>query len=265
MLLVPPRHRQSPILRPRLGLTAPPDGILFLQIGWSAVFVVATMSFGVLRSLRKEHLARFATEVDEERVVATAKSRKVADFARETSRVLHGAVQTRLTVCSLMIERARESNDEAALGLALMEAVAILQTPVEPVAGQETINGEVARKVSLWDGFCSISVVVDPHLTDSPHAAARDVGRLVEEAISNAVRHGGASNISVSVSLDEGGAISVSVEDDGVNEAEHAIGLEKRAGVGTAMSDQITGGNWKLTRRNSTTHFNATLPVLSRQ
>lgn len=252
-------------LRPRLGLTAPPDGILLLQIGWSAVFVVATMSFGVLRSLRKEHLARFATEVDEERVVATAKSRKVADFARETSRVLHGAVQTRLTVCSLMIERARESNDEAALGLALMEAVAILQTPVEPIAGQETINGEVARKVSLWDGFCSISVVVDPHLADAPHAAARDVGRLVEEAISNAVRHGGASNISVSVSLDEGGAISVSVEDDGVNEAEHAIGIEQRAGVGTAMFDQITGGNWKLTRRNSTTHFNATLPALSRQ
>jgi signal transduction histidine kinase len=221
------------------------------------------MSFGVLRSLRKQHLARFATEVDEERVVATAKSRKVADFARETSRVLHGAVQTRLTVCSLMIERARESNDEAALGLALMEAVAILQTPVEPVAGQETISGEVARKVSLWDGFCSISVMVDQNLPDVPHVAARDIGRLVEEAISNAIRHGGASRISVKVSVDVGGAISVSVEDDGVNEVEHVTGIGQGGGVGSAMFDQITGGNWKLTRRNSTTHFNATLPTLS--
>ena len=258
-------------LRPRLGLAAHPDGLLLLQIGWSAVFVVATMSFGVLRRLRKEHLARFAAEVDEERVVAIAKSRKVADFARETSRVLHGAVQTRLTVCSLMIERARESNDEAALGLALMEAVAILQTPVEPVVGSETIGGEVARKVALWDGFCSISVVVDPHLDDSPHAAARDVGRLVEEAISNAVRHGGASNISVRVSLNAGGAVSVTVEDDGVNEVQrtagdaHAAGDAHRAGVGSAMFDQITGGQWTLTRHNGTTQFIATLPASHRQ
>jgi signal transduction histidine kinase len=261
------------VVRPKLGLSANPDGLLLLQVAWSAVFVVATMSFGALRSLRKEHLARFAAEVDEERVVAIAKSRKVADFARETSRVLHGAVQTRLTVCSLMIERARESNDEAALGLALMEAVAILQTPVEPVAGQETIGGEVARKVALWDGFCAISVAVDPHLVDAPNAAARDVGRVVEEAISNAVRHGGASNISVNVSVDASGAVSVTVEDDGsgredgdgnghgMRKVDHATDNAHRAGVGSAMFDQITGGNWTLTRRNNRTLFHATLPV----
>lgn len=266
-------------LRPTLGLAARPDGLLLLQVAWSAVFVVATMSFGVLRRLRKEHLAKFAAEVDEERVVAIAKSRKVADFARETSRVLHGAVQTRLTVCSLMIERARESNDEAALGLALMEAVAILQTPVEPVAGQETVGGEVARKVALWDGFCAISVAVDPQLIDSPNAAARDVGRVVEEAISNAVRHGGASHISVKVSLGAGGAVSVTVEDDGignddgngngngndVSKAEHATDIAHRGGVGSAMFDQITGGDWTLTRRNNRTLFHATLPAPLRQ
>lgn len=257
--------------RPTVGLTAHPDGLLVWQIGWSAVFVVATMSFGVLRSLSKEHLTKFAADVDEERVAAIAKSRKVADFARETSRVLHGAVQTRLTVCGLMIERARESNDEAALGLALMEAVAILRTPVEPVAVKETVSGEVARKVALWDGFCSISVVVDPHLDDAPHAAARDVGRLVEEAISNAVRHGGASNISVRVSCDSNGTISVMVADDGMNEVGHTAvvahpaGAAHRAGVGSALFDQITGGNWTLTRRNSTTQFSATLPAPLRQ
>lgn len=260
-------------LRPKLGLSTHPDGLLLLQVGWSAVFVVSTMSFGALRSLRREHLAKFAAEVDHERVVAIAKSRKAADFARETSRVLHGAVQTRLTVCSLTIERARESNDEAALGLALMEAVAILRTPVEPVAGQETIGGEVARKVALWDGFCSISVSVDPHLDYAPNAAARDVGRVVEEAISNAVRHGGASNISVRVSLGADDVISVSVEDDGdgVNEVAHATGTvhatraAHRAGVGSAMFDQITGGNWTLTRRNNTTQFSAKLPAPLRE
>jgi anti-sigma regulatory factor (Ser/Thr protein kinase) len=106
---------------------------------------------------------------------------------------------------------------------------------------------------------------VDPHLDDSPHVAARDVGRLVEEAISNAVRHGGASNISVRVSLNAGGAVSVTVEDDGVNEVQHAAGDAHQAGVGSAMFDQITGGQWTLTRHNGTTQFIATLPASHRQ
>lgn len=249
------------LLRPTLGLSERPDGFLLLQIMWSAIFVVATMAFGALRNLRREHLAKFAAEVDEERVVAIAKSRKAADFAREMSRVLHGAVQTRLMVCSLMIERARNSNDEAALGLALMEAVAILQTPVEPVESQETIKGEIDRKVALWDGFCSIVVEMDPHLGDSPHVAAREVGRIVEEAISNAVRHGNASNITVRVSFDAIGTVSVMVVDDGVSELAQPTGITHGAGVGSAILDQITGGNWTLTRRNGATHLNATLPV----
>ncbi len=242
-------------LRPTLGLAARPDGLLLLQVAWSAVFVVATMSFGVLRRLRKEHLAKFAAEVDEERVVAIAKSRKVADFARETSRVLHGAVQTRLTVCSLMIERARESQDEAALGLALMEAVAILQTPVTPAESHATIDAEVARKVALWEGFCVISVSIDPRLAGSPHSAARDVGRVVEEAISNAVRHGGATRIQIEILLDESSDVSVTIEDDGVNELSHSARVSRTAGVGSAIFDQVAGGTWTLTRAEGTTRL----------
>ncbi len=242
-------------LRPTLGLAARPDGLLLLQIGWSAVFVIATMSFGALRSLRKDRLARFAAEVDEELVMAIAKSRKVADLARDLSRVLHGAVQTRLTVCSLMIERARKSQDEAALGLALMEAVAILQTPVTPAESHATIDAEVARKVALWEGFCVVSVSIDPRLAGSPHSAARDVGRVVEEAISNAVRHGGATRIQIEILLDESGDVSVTIEDDGVNELSHSARVLRTAGVGSAIFDQVAGGTWTLTRAEGTTRL----------
>jgi len=242
-------------LRPTLGLAARPDGLLLLQIGWSAVFVIATMSFGALRSLRKDRLARFAAEVDEELVMAIAKSRKVADLARELSRVLHGAVQTRLTVGSLMIERARKSQDEAALGLALMEAVAILQTPVTPAESHATIDAEVARKVALWEGFCVVSVSIDPRLAGSPHSAARDVGRVVEEAISNAVRHGGATRIQIEILLDESGDVSVTIEDDGVNELSHSARVLRTAGVGSAIFDQVAGGTWTLTRAEGTTRL----------
>lgn len=260
-------------LRSVLGLADISDGVLLLQIGWSAFFVTATMSLGALRLTQIEHLGRFAEAVEEERVVAVAESRKVADAARELSRVLHGAVQTRLAVCGLMIEKARESNDEAMLGLALLEAIAILQAPVEPVTGQETVYSEVARKVALWNGFCDISVGIDPRLIDTPRGATRDIGRIVEEAICNAVRHGGASRISVAVSLNDDDTATVVVEDDGARDFEppsrgvmskSRVGANS-AGVGSAIFDQIAGGNWTLSRNDSTTRLHVTLPLSGHQ
>ena len=262
------------LLGPTFGLAEKPDGQLVVQVLWSAIFVLATMSFSALVNVQREHLAQFAERVDEERVTAIANSRRIADVARETSRVLHGAVQTRLAVCSLAIERAQQSNDQAALALALEEAIAILHTPVERVAAHETIGAEVARKTALWAGFCEISVHLDPRLPDAPHSAAQDVGRLVEEAISNAVRHGSAAHIVVSVSLEEDGAVSVVVEDDGIDEAHFATPLSGRplqsrhssgvTGVGSAMFEQITGGNWSLARRQGRTHLRATVPASHR-
>lgn len=262
------------LLGPTFGLAEKPDDQLVVQVLWSATFILATMSFSALVNVQRGHLAQFAEQVDEERVTAIANSRRIADVARETSRVLHGAVQTRLAVCSLTIERAQKSNDHAALALALEEAIAILHTPVERAAAHETIGAEVARKAALWVGFCEISVHVQPSLGDVPHAAAQDVGRLVEEAISNAVRHGGATHIVVNVALEDDGAIAVEVEDDGVNDVQFAASHSGRPshrrgslgvlGVGSAMFEQITGGNWSLTRHEGRTHLHATVPAARR-
>ncbi len=263
------------LLGPSFGFAEKPDEQLVVQVLWSAMFILATMSFSALVNVQREHLAQFAEQVDNERVTAIANSRRIADVARETSRVLHGAVQTRLAVCSLAIERAQQSNDQAALALALEEAIAILHTPVERAAAHETIGAEVERKAALWAGFCDISVYIAPSLRAEPHAAAQDVGRLVEEAISNAVRHGGATHIVVNVALEVDGAVSVMVEDDGVNDVQltalqsgrtsHRHGSQGVLGVGSAMFEQITGGNWSLTRRDGSTHLRATVPAVHRK
>jgi len=262
------------LLGPTIGLAEKPVDQLVVQVLWSATFILATMSFSALVNVQREHLAQFAEQVDDERVTAIANSRRIADVARETSRVLHGAVQTRLAVCSLAIERAQKSNDQAALALALEEAIAILHTPVERAAAHETIGAEVARKAALWAGFCEVSVNIASSLRDEPHAAAQDVGRLVEEAISNAVRHGGATHIVVNVAPEADGAVSVVVEDDGVNDVQltalqpgrsaHRRGSSGVLGVGSAMFEQITGGNWSLTRRDGSTHLRATVPAVHR-
>lgn len=261
----------SNTLRPSLGLQSVPAGYLAVQATWSAVFIGATTAFGALRRVRVENLARFAAVVDEERVAAMALSRKVAEHARETARLLHGAMQTRLAVCGLTIEKAQQSNDEAALGLALMEAVAILQTPVTPPVVADSVSAEVHRKVSLWKGFCDTVVTIDPSMAKVPSPAladassntvakvpspalVRDIGRVVEEGISNAIRHAGASRIDISVTAEASGGVLVVIKDNG-------SGFDDaRPGVGSAMIDQITNGNWSLTCSDGVTQLEARVP-----
>jgi len=204
--------------------------------------VLLTSSFGTFRSYRENVARTMNAEVNSELSDSIAASRQVAQLARESARILHGTVQTRLIACAVAIERATDTRDVEAFQAALHEAHAVLADPTRVENNDDvTMIGEVQRKTSLWAGLCDITVDVDPQLANTTGRVARDIGRIVEEGLSNAIRHGDAGAISVSVK-EVSSQIVVVIQDDGAGPQGGTPGL------GSSLLDGVSA-HWQLTAR----------------
>ncbi len=208
------------------------------MVGVVAV-VLVTSGFGAWRKREAAQLANLRVVVEEEGEAARERSAQIAMLARETAQYLHGSLQTRLVGCSLAMEQASETGDAAALERALAEALSALDTPATPVTPARSIRDEVGRKVDLWDGFCSFNVVMDGGIGEATESAVV-VGRVVEEAISNAIRHGHASHIEISVTRSADDCLKVRVTDNGTGPQGGSPGL------GSAYLAMVSDGTWSI-------------------
>ena len=81
----------------------------------------------------------------------------------------------------------------------------------------------------------------------------------VEEALTNAVRHGHASKINIEMHLTESGDLACTFTDNGVG-----ISVDSRPGLGSAIFESMTAGNWSRTARHDGpgTRLHLVIPAL---
>ncbi len=201
--------------------------IIFLTVG--------LQSFDLLRG----EVTRFVRDsVEEERVQIMARDRQIGTAVREMARELHGSVQTRLVSCALALDMAAEAGDSESKNAALLEARRILEPHEYSVSDSViSIEKEVARKVAVWKLLCACTTVIE--VASHTQECASRVGRVVEEAITNAVRHGGATAVDIEI-RQQGTDVQVRVSDDGDGPGKGAQGL------GSAILDHATEGRWSL-------------------
>ena len=136
------------------------------------------------------------------------------------ARRVHGALQSEVAALAIRLDReiSKGKADEALLAdlrTKLEERVRVVFDAPEAITDLGDVLAEIAE---TWDGVCQISVA----LTDGD---AKDILRdqvavetaleVVREGISNAVRHGKAKNVEVSVELIEANIVRVRVANDG--------------------------------------------------
>lgn len=222
-------------------------GLTFLMISTTAI---------TKWNLSREIISRdFELQINNDQVAAVALSHQTAQKLRDLAQLLHGTVQTRLATSILKIKKAQQDGDDVALNLALLEAISVLQTPLPTNEIASTLGLEIERKVSLWQGISTIDVQIDPQLLNSSDARIREISRLVEEGISNAVRHGGATLLQLTVSLTPNGSVAVQLDDNG-----SGPGAGKPS-IGSAIFTQTTQGNWSLSATPNGSRLIATIPV----
>ena len=158
----------------------------------------------------------------------------------------------------MMIDNSSKSGDETSLNLAMLEALSILQAPLPISESEVTLGAEVARKLALWHGLCVFELQIDPRLVDITNPEPREVGRIIEEGISNSIRHGGASKISVSVMSGADSSVVVQIDDNGSGISKPSQG---KPGIGTAMFASTTGGSWSLSSLKQGARLLAVIPA----
>ena len=137
---------------------------------------------------------------------------------RTLSLILHGPLQAALNAAALRLDAARQREDvsdalikevRASVDEALAELDADTDQPTDVALAFERIAG-------TWAGLCEVAVDVGADVLGRLAAdtvAARAVADTVTEACSNAVRHGAASRIEVSLMTEADGLLLVAIRD----------------------------------------------------
>lgn len=182
---------------------------------------------------------------------------------RRVARDLHDGLAQELAFISSQGKRLARSFDEEIagyVGIAAQRALdesrtliaALSRTHHEPL---EQAIGRAARDVAVRAG-ASVELSVEPHIK-LERAAEDALVRIVREAVTNAVRHGGAENIRVQL-VRSGGPL-LRVDDDG-----RGISGQPVAGFGLASMRERAeslGGRFQLvSRTGGGTSIEITLP-----
>lgn len=222
------------------------DVTTVVAVTLTVVIVLLTSAFGAWTSEQDHVRSAFRADVDAGLIAELARSRELASIARDAARTLHGSLQTRLVACAIAIERAHDRHD---LTQALTQALDALENPFpDRQTRTSSIADEVRRKVALWGEACTFRIDVDPRVEGFVDPVT--VGRIVEEGVTNAIRHGNATEVDVVVAgTDSATAITISDNGRGPQGG--------RPGLGSALLQQATSGDWSLSQSGNRTTLTA--------
>jgi signal transduction histidine kinase len=160
---------------------------------------------------------------------------------REWAYLLHGRVQSSLTAAISRIGSAKKI-DAATLKLVKQDVGRARAAIQNGVNTPFDLDSALAEIVESWIGVCGVRLEVSPDATrvvKADNGIGRALNELVREAVSNAVRHGYAENVTIKIDL-AGGVLAFSATNDG-----KPVTKKSRASLGTEMLNELTL-DWSL-------------------
>jgi len=173
---------------------------------------------------------------------------------------IHGKIQTRISSAALAIQQATDKGD----GSMILKTIdSIRFTLAEPSIGLKQVDRaleqEVQTRFAPWSGLVEYETSIEPELYSLDPVRVRVVGEVLEELISNAVRHGGATQIAIKLSMSRSSGIVLYAEDNSTNPP--SLSTNRSVGIGTTIFNAASLGRWKLERDQvrGKTVFNMTI------
>lgn len=224
-----------------------------------------------IRSRAAENAARaerfrLQAELLEEGVRASADAER-----RQLARDVHDVLGHAMVVVTTQANVALEATDDPALVRSSLTAIkATAQQALREIRGSlAVLSGGAAESRhpvgslddldALAARFAGTDLIVqverDPHLPDVPAAVGSTAYRVVQEALTNAIRHGGAGRVTITVRqvADE---LAVDVRDDGRGAVDftpgHGLtGMRERIGMlgGRLEAGPAPGGGFTVSAR----------------
>ena len=173
---------------------------------------------------------------------------------------IHGKILTRLAATSLKLEQAVGNNDVESFDSGLKNLKLILDDPTKEFEqDQMNLKAEIASRLDPWEGLISIKLSVDPILEEIANVRVKDLGEVIEEVISNSVRHGGSQNILINITLLDHPDIQLLIEDDAINPLPL---VPARIGLGTKILNLVSDGRWSISHSEAKTTLKLVMSLL---
>lgn len=173
------------------------------------------------------------------------------------ARTLHGPIQALLTAHSIRIDLAEPTEKSALSEEALQEC----RVAIDGLAELGALSTEIERDFTTirdrWTGICAVTTEISARATAAMQAdriTSRIVVDLIQDALSNAVRHGAADSVGLAIDVMEEGLISVAVTDNGIGFSQPI-----KPGVGTGQLEALSL-NWSLLRVDANTVLRFSVP-----
>ena len=213
---------------------------LFYQLFLSSCHVSILLGFNLYELLRHQRsavLANLKQIAQGKNMFSFSDSEHTAARDIDLARYLHGELQAGLIATSLLLERAIKSGDVNLANHALRSTVDILKQDHARVSEsrKSSPRARLEKISSGWRGIAEVQIRLD-WIDSLETSILNDVIALIDEGVSNAIRHAKASNILVAGSR-TATALNFEILSDGSGMT------SKSAGLGTKLFQELTS-NW---------------------
>lgn len=197
-----------------------PLGVAAIMLAILTV-IMGTQGVAVGLRLRRSSLYSLSTQVD------------ILDAERSAAAArLHSTMQSRWTAAAMRLQEAAESADPESA----QRAIADVRAVFDHTSPHDDTPTDLSTLARAWEGIAAITVHVPP---DVPDVTRPTLSLLVEEAISNAIRHGRARTIDVLVTV-TATTVDVVIVDDG-----SGVSADAQPGLGSRWLDGVA--TWRMT------------------
>jgi vacuolar-type H+-ATPase subunit H len=162
---------------------------------------------------------------------------------RHLTHTLHSAVQSRVHALARLLRSGKGKlstiERDQAIGV-VTSALEVLVT--EPVESVDPV-GTIRDLVDFWAGMCTITLDVGPEVwasTSADHEAAEALHIVSLEMVSNAIRHGHATEIAITIVRSTPETVTVTAINNGTR-----VSASHRAGLGMALYEELAA-DWSL-------------------
>ncbi|MBJ7507109.1 MAG: hypothetical protein JHC72_06910 [Candidatus Nanopelagicus sp.] len=209
--------------------------VIFLYI---LIYLTGQITQSATISYRQQRL-KFEEYLNSESFKLKVFNQEVLDDSMKWAQLIHGKVQTRFIAASGDNSAAGRQNLISDINRAIVDEL-------EHSGVSESDAALIIERItSPWSAVISINSVISKDLTNTalPEGAATKLEQVVEEVITNAVKHGAAERIWLELSMESDKSLLLQIKNDG-----KAVET-KRKSLGTSLFDKA--GVWSLSNVDS--------------
>jgi signal transduction histidine kinase len=191
----------------------------------------------------QEILDNLQARIDKSRVRTISENNEAIRLSNEMAKYLHGNLQSRLMASAFAIELAGNSHDSETLSIEIEKARKSVTTPFDQFTSHNlgSVSQEISNLIRLWEGVLTTEIDFSGDDENVSNIETRNILHVLEEAFSNALRHGLATEAKV-ILKSESDAISLRIIDNGIGPRSGLPGL------GSSLFNSIAGSNWSIDR-----------------